>query len=58
MKRPPQNPEFARFTAAVRQIVTVSKTDLQQRIAAKKKGKRVRTSTASPVPAVSFRRVN
>jgi hypothetical protein len=28
MKRPPQNPEFSRFTSAMRQLMTVSKTDL------------------------------
>ena len=53
MKKPPDNPEFARFTDAMRQIMGVSKTELQRRIEAEKtekKGKRIKSS-ASPVPA-------
>jgi hypothetical protein len=36
MKKPPDNPEFARFTAAMRHIVGVSKTELQRRIVTEK----------------------
>ena len=57
MKRPPSNPEFARFTAAMRGIMKVSKTELNQRIAAEKKGKPIKTSP-SPAPAASSRQVN
>ena len=54
MKKPPDNPEFAKFTAAMRHIMGVSKTELIAREEAEKedKKKRVKTS-ASPVPAVS-----
>ena len=37
MKRPPSDPEFVRFTEALRQIMKVSKTEINQRIAANKK---------------------
>jgi hypothetical protein len=53
MKQPPDNPEFARFTDAMRTIVKVSKVEMQRRIEAAKKGKRLKTS-ASPVAAVSL----
>jgi hypothetical protein len=55
MKRPPNNPEFAKFTEAMRTIMGVSKTELQERLKAEKatkKGKRPKTS-ASRVPASS-----
>jgi hypothetical protein len=54
MKKPPDNPEFAKFTAAMRQIMGVSKTTIREREEAEKKekGKRIKTS-ASRVPAVS-----
>ncbi len=47
MKKPPDNPEFARFTRAMRHIMGVSKTELQRRMEEEKKGKRSKTS-ASP----------
>jgi len=31
MKKPPDNPEFARFTDAMRHIMTVPKTAIQER---------------------------
>jgi hypothetical protein len=31
MKKPPDNPEFARFTSAMRHIMSVSKAELQRR---------------------------
>jgi hypothetical protein len=51
MKTPPDNPEFARFTDAMRTIVKVSKVELNRRIEAEKKRK-IKPS-ASPVPVVS-----
>jgi hypothetical protein len=35
MKPPPDNPEFAKFTEAMRSILKVSKTELNKRIEAK-----------------------
>jgi hypothetical protein len=40
MKTPPKNPEFARFTDAMRTIMKVSKTELQRRMEDDKKAKR------------------
>ena len=54
MKPPPDNPEFAKFTDAMRAIMKLSKTELNRRIVETKKGRRTRTS-ASPVAAVSSR---
>ena len=36
MKTPPKNPEFARFTDAMKTIMKVSKTELQRRMEAEK----------------------
>jgi hypothetical protein len=47
MKPPPDNPEFARFTKAMRTIMGVSKAELQRRIEEEKKEKRSKPS-ASP----------
>jgi hypothetical protein len=42
MKTPPATPEFARFTAAVRDVLKVSKSEMQSRIEAhKESGKRL-----------------
>jgi hypothetical protein len=42
MKTPPKTPEFTRFTAAVRDILTVSKAEMETRIEAQKEsGKRL-----------------
>lgn len=42
MKKPPDNPEFARFTEAMRHIMTVPKTAIREREeATKKQGKRL-----------------
>jgi hypothetical protein len=42
MKTPPATPEFAKFTTAMRDILKVSKTEIQSRIAAQKEsGKRL-----------------
>jgi hypothetical protein len=42
MKTPPNTPEFARFTGAVRDILKVSKNEMQTRIEAHKdSGKRL-----------------
>jgi hypothetical protein len=47
MKPPPDNPEFRRFTSAMRTIMGVSKAELKKREEAQKKRKRPKTS-ASP----------
>jgi hypothetical protein len=39
MKTPPDNPEFVRFTSAMRDIMKVSKTELSRRMEAEKKRK-------------------
>jgi hypothetical protein len=52
MKKPPDNPEFARFTSAMRHIMGVSKAELQRRMEAEKKEKRSKAS-ASPSAASS-----
>jgi hypothetical protein len=49
MKRPPSDPEFVRFTEAMRQIMKVPKTEINRRIAANKKGKA--KPSASPASA-------
>jgi hypothetical protein len=42
MKMPPKTPEFTRFTAAMRDILKVSKGEMQTRIEAQKEsGKRL-----------------
>lgn len=42
MKTPPDTPEFRKFATAMRDILSVSKTELQSRIEAQKKsGKRL-----------------
>jgi len=53
MKTPPTTPEFARFTAAVRDIIGVSKSEMRTRIEAhKESGKRLSKGTSSLSPAV------
>jgi hypothetical protein len=42
MKKAPNNPEFARFTTAMRKIMKVSKIELQRRMEAQKTAKRAR----------------
>jgi len=42
MKTPPDTPEFRKFTSAMRDIMSVSKTEMQARIEAQKEsGKRL-----------------
>jgi hypothetical protein len=48
MKKPPNNPEFARFTDAMRTIMSVSKDELKRRMEAEKKGKRAKRATIGP----------
>jgi hypothetical protein len=51
MKTPPATPEFTRFTTAVRDILTVSKDEMQTRIEAhRESGKRL-SKGASLAPA-------
>ncbi len=53
MKTPPDNPEFAKFTDAMRTIMKVSKVELQRRQAEWKGQPKAR---ASRVPAVKPKR--
>lgn len=57
MKTPPDNPEFRRFTEAMRVIMSVPKTTLKQRERAEKKRKQAKRA-ASPSPASSSTSVN
>jgi hypothetical protein len=57
MKAPPDNPEFVRFTKAMKKIMGVSKAELQRRIEEDKKGKRPKRP-ASPGSASSSTSVN
>jgi len=56
MKKPPDNPEFAKFTAAMRHIMGVSKDTIREREAAEKKRKA--KPSASPAPAASSSSAN
>ncbi len=57
MKTPPDTPEFREFTGVLRQILKVSKPELDARIAAQKKsGKRLSKPSASRVPVVPPKR--
>ena len=47
MKTPPNNPEFNRFTDAMKTILKVSKTEMVQRIEAEKATKRTESPAAS-----------
>lgn len=54
MKRPPDNPEFERFTEAMRKIMRVSKADIQQGMKTKRlkpKTSASRVGATSPKPA-------
>ena len=55
MKPPPDTPEFARFTDAMRKIMTVSKAEINRRIEA---GKRKPKTSAFPVSVESSKRAN
>lgn len=50
MKTPPDNPEFARFTEAMRTIVKVSKVEMQRRIDAEKRKPIASASRVSGAP--------
>jgi hypothetical protein len=52
MKKPPDTPEFARFTAAVRDIMKVSRSEMQERIEAHKQGGKRLPKGASLDPGV------
>jgi hypothetical protein len=47
MKPPPDNPEFARFTEAMRTIVKVSKVEMNRRIEAEKRKPKASASRVS-----------
>jgi hypothetical protein len=57
MKTPPDNPEFRRFTSAMRTIMSVSKTTLKKRETKEKKRKRAKRA-ASPGSVSSTPAVN
>jgi hypothetical protein len=46
MKPPPNDPEFRRFTEAMRQMMKVSKTEILRRMEQEKQGRERKTSTA------------
>lgn len=51
MKPPPDNPEFAKFTDALRTIMKVSKTELQRRMEEEKQQKKAKRSASADSPA-------
>jgi hypothetical protein len=54
MKTPPDTPEFARFTKAMRDILKVSPEDIKTRIKAhKESGKRLSKGFSSLAPAAA-----
>jgi hypothetical protein len=53
MKQPPSNPEFQKFTQAMRDILKVSKTELQRRAETEKRKPK---ASASPGSAASSKR--
>jgi len=56
MKTPPDTPEFARFTDAMRTIMKVSKVELKRRMEAEKQTPRARLLRASRVSGVRSKR--
>jgi hypothetical protein len=56
MKTPPDTPEFARFTTAVRDILKVSKGEMQTRMDAhRESGKRLSKGSSSLSPAAALK---
>jgi hypothetical protein len=55
MKRPPDTPEFARFTGAMRDIFKVSKVEINRRIEAEKRKPK---ASASRVSGASSKRAD
>jgi len=55
MKPPPNSPEFSRFTGAMRDILKVSKVEMNRRIEAEKRKPK---ASASPVSAESSTQAN
>jgi hypothetical protein len=54
MKKPPESPEFDRFTAALNAVLKVSPTELDKReTAQKERGKRLSKGSACLSPAAS-----
>lgn len=58
MKIPPDNPEFARFTEAMKTIVKVSKVELQRRMEAEKRTPKAIASRASRAAVAHSKRAN
>jgi hypothetical protein len=46
MKPPPDDPEFRRFTEAMRQMMKVSKTEIQRRMEQEKQAKKRKAAKA------------
>jgi hypothetical protein len=46
MKLPPNDPEFRRFTEAMRQMMKVSKVEILRRMEQEKRGRQRKASTA------------
>jgi hypothetical protein len=46
MKTPPDNPEFAKFTDALRKVMSVSKVELQRRMEEEKQEKKTNRSAS------------
>lgn len=54
MKKPPETPEFARFTSALQDILKVSKVDIERRLETQKdEGKRLSKGSSCLSPAAS-----
>jgi hypothetical protein len=53
MKPPPNNPEFARLTDAMKTILKVSKTEMTRRIEAEKTPRTKRSAPQASVPSQS-----
>jgi hypothetical protein len=56
MKTPPDNPEFARFTEAMRGMMKVSKVELQRRMEAARQTRRARSTRAARVAGAQPKR--
>jgi hypothetical protein len=53
MKPPPDTPEFRNFTTAMRQLMSVSKTEMQSRLEAQKESGKRLSKPASRVSVAS-----
>jgi hypothetical protein len=58
MRTPPSDPEFVRFTSAMRHIMRVPKAEIQRRMEAEKAGRRKPKPSVSRVSGASSKRAN